>query len=161
LPKLSFAEIYKWNCRTSRRLEIMDKEYQICFCTRCGDKCKVASERNPNAEMLRKSATPEGVCLECAVTEWFANTYPINMQIDRSPHGAKSLLIPPLQQRFGDIMRAANANADLSEIDWKKVVKNWDLPCQVELSMVNLYMPRNAVVREETEKPKGKKTVGR
>lgn len=111
-----------------------------CNCERCGLPLRVAEPSNPKAELLRRSKEPKGVCLDCATTEWLMNNYPGNMLLDRN--GPKVLLQPPFQQRFGQIMQAGNADAPLDEIDWERIVANWELPVYIDKkNPLNPYTP--------------------
>jgi hypothetical protein len=98
--------------------------------------------------MLRKAAVPKGYCVNCAVTEWMANTYPCNMILEESSHGAQILLVPQIQEQFASIMLAANADASPEEIDWQQVVANWDLPLKVKRSGVNPHLPGDSMRRK-------------
>lgn len=52
-------------------------------CKRCGRPCKTGSP-DPKARMLRISAGT-GFCLDCAVTDWLRNTYPVNLLLGAAP----------------------------------------------------------------------------
>lgn len=75
--------------------------------------------------MLRRSEKPEGQCVHCAVREWF---YVMEQQGSIRDLKPQELLHPWIQQQMGRVMKASRADADLSEIDWAKVVRDWDLP---------------------------------
>lgn len=94
-------------------------------CQRCEAACKTAGPGNPDAKMLRRSKD-KGLCVNCAVHDWLRNTYPINMLLAQS--GPKSLLYPHIQEQFAGIMRIALADASPDEIDWERIVENWELP---------------------------------
>lgn len=115
------------------------RKQQKCNCARCGVECEIRARRTSNAQLLKRSKKPSGVCSNCAVTEWFMNTYPINMQLDGS--GPAALLQPFMQKHFANIMKAGGADMDPAEIDWQKVVGNWNLPVEVERSATNPYIP--------------------
>lgn len=95
-------------------------------CERCGDLCKVAAEKNPAAEMLRLAEEPKGYCVNCAVAEWFWVSRSRAMVPEPD-----SLLWKPVQDQFAKIMVTARADAKPEEIDWKRVVANWNLPFRV------------------------------
>jgi len=42
--------------------------------------------------------------------------------------GPKNLLYPHIQEQFTGLMRVGLADAQPDEIDWNKIVENWDLP---------------------------------
>lgn len=98
----------------------------VISCKRCGAHCRVAGPRNPNAKMLRRSREPRGLCINCAVHDFLRNTYPANMLL--AEFGPKGLLYPHIQKEFTGIMQVALADAQPDEIDWERIVENWDLP---------------------------------
>lgn len=118
-----------------------------CHCERCGRECQVAPGRTEEARLLRKAKEPKGYCVNCGVTLWLVNAYPINEIIEESPHGPEMLLHPHIQQQFGAIMRTGNADASLEEIDWEIVVANWHLPIEAKLSAENCHLPGDSLKR--------------
>jgi hypothetical protein len=73
--------------------------------------------------MLRLSTKPEGLCVCCAVREWF---YVMRDAVpDFEP---EELLHPWIREQFTRIMLANKADASPVEIDWKRVVEQWHLP---------------------------------
>lgn len=99
---------------------------RVATCSRCGDPCKVSEARDPKAKMLRCAEKPSGYCVNCAVAEWFYVT-----GLREGCPDPKGLLVPQIQEQFAKIMAASNADAKPSEINWTKVVANWDLPFRV------------------------------
>ncbi len=95
-------------------------------CERCDARCKVTGQRNPEAKMLRRSKEPKGLCVNCAVHDWLRNTYPVNLLLAQS--GPKALALPHIREQFTGIMRTGFADAKPDEIDWDRIVENWDLP---------------------------------
>ena len=93
-------------------------------CQRCGERCRVDPSRDPKARMLRHS--DKGLCVNCAVHDWLRNTYPPNIILAQS--GPKVLLFSHIQEQFAEIMRTGFADAKPDEIDWQKIVDNWELP---------------------------------
>ncbi|MFB0523950.1 MAG: hypothetical protein ACETVZ_00290 [Phycisphaerae bacterium] len=98
----------------------------IIHCERCEARCKIDSLRNPDAKILRHSKEPKGLCVNCAVHDWLRNTYPPNILLAQS--GPKILLYPHIQKQFAEIMRSGFADAKPDEIDWERIIENWDLP---------------------------------
>lgn len=96
----------------------------IATCERCGELCKVAPEKNPSATMLRAAVEPKGQCVNCAVAEWFFATGLTQAHPDL-PAGLDA---KPVQEQFGKIMKTAISDATLAEINWAKVIANWNLP---------------------------------
>jgi len=99
---------------------------RIVNCERCKAPCKTSELRSSNAKMLRHSKEPKGLCVNCAVHDWLRNTYPPNIILAGS--GPKILLYPHIQKQFAEIMRFGSADAKPDEIDWNRIVDNWDLP---------------------------------
>jgi len=95
-------------------------------CERCGAKIKVDAMPGSEAKMLRRSKEPKGICINCAVHDWLRNTYPPNILLAQS--GPKILLLPHIQEQFAEIMKVGFADAQPDEIDWQRIVDNWELP---------------------------------
>ena len=96
----------------------------VAHCERCGDLCKVAPDKNPNATMLRAADEPKGQCVNCAVAEWF---FAIGLT-EAHPDLPAGLNAKPVQEQFGRLMKTAISDATLTEINWTKVIANWNLP---------------------------------
>lgn len=128
----------------------MDQFGAECNCDRCGVRCRVGAVEPSKAKMLRHSTKPKGYCNNCAVTEFLANTYPPNMIIEESQHGAEILLFPAIQQQFAMIM-AGRSDMIPEEINWQTVVDNWSLPLKVKLSPQNCHLPGDSVTRKLTK----------
>jgi hypothetical protein len=92
-------------------------------CERCGDPCKVAPQKNPDARMLRASTVPQGYCVNCSVAEFFYVTGSRAICPDPS-----SLRLKPIQEQFTRVMVAGKADAKPLEINWGHVIAHWDLP---------------------------------
>ena len=100
-------------------------------CERCGAQVKVDAVSGSKAKMLRHSKVPKGLCVNCAVHDWLRNTYPPNIILAQS--GPKVLLFPHIQKQFAEIMQVGFADAQPDEIDWNRIVDNWDLPFPTKL----------------------------
>jgi len=98
----------------------------FCQCERCGAQLQVGPAPGSEARLLRRSKVPKGFCVNCAVHNFLRNTYPPNIQLAES--GPEILLIPHIQTVFADIMKAGFADAIPDEIDWQRIVDNWELP---------------------------------
>jgi len=94
-------------------------------CKRCGAQCRIAGPPGAKAKMLQRAQGP-GLCVNCAVHDWLRNTYPPNIILAES--GPKVLLYQHIQQQFAGIMRIGFADAKPDEIDWQRIVDNWELP---------------------------------
>jgi len=95
-----------------------------CQCERCKIRCRIATVSTP-AEMLRRSAVPNGLCVNCAVHDFLRNTYPCNMLLAQS--GPRILLHGVLREQFAAIMETGHSHARPDEINWNLIVANWDL----------------------------------
>ena len=102
--------------------------FGVCQCERCKARCRVAPDRNPQAKMLRKSAVPKGLCVNCAAHDWLRNTYPANMILAESQHGPRILMHVSVREQFAEIMQGQNADAKPDEINWNLMIENWELP---------------------------------
>ena len=108
------------------QLEILRGAGAIVPCGRCGCDCRVAEARRADATMLRfAAATTPGRCLECAIREWF---YMMNENHWLPDFEPEELRHPWIREQFANIMRAFITDSVASEIDWPKVIENWNLP---------------------------------
>lgn len=98
----------------------------FCQCERCGVRLQVGPAPGSEARLLRRSKVPKGFCINCAVHNFLRNTYPPNIQLAES--GPEILLIRHIQDVFVGIMKAGFADANPDEIDWQRIVDNWELP---------------------------------
>jgi hypothetical protein len=96
-------------------------------CLRCNAKCQFTGERNPEARVMRRSAVPEGLCANCAITSFIQGTKLLPMVIEKQG-GPDVLLNPAVQAQVAAVLDAGNADAHPSEINWPTVVANWNLP---------------------------------
>lgn len=100
---------------------------QTTRCRRCDAECHFTGDRNPEARVMRRSAVPEGLCANCAMTSFIQNMEPLPTVIERQG-GPEVLLNPTVQAQVAAVLAAGNADAHPSEIDWPTLVANWDLP---------------------------------
>ncbi|MBA7676117.1 hypothetical protein ES703_84358 [subsurface metagenome] len=115
----------------SERKAKMQDAVLFCQCERCGAQLQVGPAPGSEAKLLRRSKVPKGFCVNCAVHNFLRNTYPPNIQLAES--GPEILLIPHIQTVFADIMKAGFADANPDEIDWQRIVDNWELPFPTKL----------------------------
>lgn len=100
-------------------------ERETCNCDRCGRPCRTAEKQNPDAQPIRKSLIPKGCCVDCAIT-CFVRTGPLGEAIGAtSPREALSL--PHVQAQFAAVFRAGGCAEVSEEIDWDRVIENWEL----------------------------------
>lgn len=104
---------------------------QGCSCGRCGAPCKVDPIPGSEARMLKRSAKPKGLCVNCAVHDLLRHLYPANLIVARS--GPRGLALPHMQKQFYEICRMAGTDARFEEIDWSAIIANWDLPFPTRL----------------------------
>jgi hypothetical protein len=98
----------------------------ITACRRCGRAAR-GSDGDSQARIYRRSK--KGECTEC-------HAVLILKSIDQM-HGGKllppgatwqeALRLPHVQQQFGALMKAGNAECNVDEINWDRVIEVWDL----------------------------------
>lgn len=104
-------------------------------CLRCEARIKLNPAPGSEAKMLRRAKVPKGLCINCAVHDFLRNTYPPNIQLAESGPGI--LLYPMIQEKFADLMRTGLSDAAPEEIDWQRVVDNWELPFREKVKASN------------------------
>ena len=119
---------------------------QKCQCGRCGALVKVDPLAGSKAKMLKRSAVPKGLCLNCAVHDFLRNTYPVNLLLARS--GPRCLALPHIQEQFAGIMQSQFSDAAADEIGWQAIIENWNLPFPNELKR----SPMNPVDQAELDR---------
>lgn len=96
-------------------------------CTRCEAPLQFrAPDRNPDARLLRKSATPDGYCAACAMANWLQHIEPLATILKTK--GPSILLDRKVVGQMANVLAAGCADAKPQEIDWLSVVIHWDLP---------------------------------
>jgi len=119
----------------------------VASCERCGKKIQVAAARREDAELFRLAKELKGVCADCVMTQFLYNTYPINMQLDEA--GPELLLKPGIREAFVSCGILDRGDLKIDEIDWQRVVDNWDLPVPI-----NKKDPRNPYRMGESPRAK-------
>jgi hypothetical protein len=107
-------------------------------CLRCGVDVQVSAKKRAEKSWPFKLATiPKGFCADCVFTQFLCNTYPINMGLDRS--GPELLLHPQMREAvlMSGLLEKCDMNVD--EVNWQKVVANWNLPIECKTSPTNPY----------------------
>ena len=122
----------------------------ITSCQRCKAKCKIDPKAQSNAKMLKRGKTVRGYCVNCAVHNWFRNTYPINLTF--TTLDPETLRLEYIQQQFANIMRAGNADANPDEIDWLEIIWNWNLPWKDKVKATATNPASQAVLDFEPER---------
>ncbi len=120
----------------------------LAKCDRCAVQLRVAESRREDSRPFRKAAVPKGLCPDCVMTEFLYNTYPVNMIIDeRGPEmllNAESMRMALLSS---GVMDPAHCEMDVNEINWRRVVDNWNLPVKLSKSGRNPYRMGDAKKR--------------
>jgi hypothetical protein len=93
-------------------------------CQRCGFGPLVGGEGNPDALLLRRAH--EGVCASCGITMFIKSMPAMLMVIERN--GIEMLRDPGMQAHWAPLLAHGHADATSGEIDWNRVVENWNLP---------------------------------
>ena len=98
----------------------------------------MAGTPNPAAIIMRESAGPLGLCINCKVAQLFQSTEYGGVSIEQVLRGSSimndgteirdRLLIPAVQRALSKMMRNLHAQASITDIDWIKVRDNWALP---------------------------------
>ena len=99
----------------------------ITNCQRCGKKCQ-SGIGNPESRPFHRAS--QGLCVNCAITEFFKTTEPISSILEGLMYKTdqRILLSPAIQEQVGHILEAGNCDASLEEIDWSTVMEQWELP---------------------------------
>ena len=100
------------------------EQHNVTPCQRCSMPLRVGRPPSTEAQLLRRSSTGVGVCPTCAVRKWLEA-----FMGDAHPNlKPEHLLLPHVREQFIVIMRVGNADAKPDEINWQKLVDEWDLP---------------------------------
>ncbi len=102
------------------------EDIRFVRCLRCQLSMRVrVKPGNPEALLMRHAEGGEGLCADCAATE-FLYRYE---HIKKSIEGKRELLLwEAMQSQFATLMAAGHADAAPTEINWQRVYDNWDLP---------------------------------
>lgn len=112
-----------WYKIGTERTHPVNEQVQITNCERCGAPCQVANKANEDARLLKHSTTPSGWCVDCATTN-FLQTSPMGQLIS----DPQRLLDPRIRLQFAKVLLAGMSDARPTEINWERVVANWDMP---------------------------------
>jgi len=93
-------------------------------CERCQRDGLQPGVGKPEARLLRRAAT--GYCADCAITAFLREMPPLNELLE--VRGAEVLRDPIIQRSAARILASGQADAPPGEIDWERVIANWDLP---------------------------------
>jgi len=115
-------------------------------CQRCGATCKIDPKLGSKATMLKRGKDAKGLCVNCAAHDGLRNTYPVNLILAQS--GPRTLAFPHIQEQFAGLMKMANSDARPDEINWQRIIDNWDLPFPTKLRP----SAENPVTQEELDR---------
>lgn len=100
-------------------------------CTRCSRLGQAGPPPNPQGRLMVYAQTAQNaMCPDCAATAFIKGVETLMWGIEK--HGVEMLLNPVIQQGFAEVMKAGQADATPQEIDWQRVVENWELPIPKE-----------------------------
>ncbi|MCE5277168.1 MAG: hypothetical protein ABFD92_16695 [Planctomycetaceae bacterium] len=110
----------------------------IVHCDRCHVPCRTGTP-DPKARLLMLSEGPHGLCVNCAVTDFFKNEkYGVSLEqvmrgsdLDGPTDPAacpKALALPHVQKQFSEVLRVGCAQVSPDDIDWLEIIANWHLP---------------------------------
>jgi len=103
---------------------------EIVECTRCGKPCKVGPPPNPKARLMafatKAEALQSGLCGNCAAAVFIKSNRILMAGIEMS--GIGMLADARVQKQFGDVMQAGFADAKPAELNWQKIIDDWELP---------------------------------
>ncbi len=99
---------------------------QTAHCLRCGRLCRVGKPIHPDAQLLRYTDKPEGLCVNCATTQFLQSVETVADGVEK--HGPNCLLDPRIQAQFAALMAVGHADAMPDQIDWELVALNWKKP---------------------------------
>jgi hypothetical protein len=63
--------------------------------------------------------------VDCAATEFFRTTEPISGLLEED---LSALRLPHVRDQFAAVLAAGLADARPDELDWDRIIANWDLP---------------------------------
>lgn len=107
-------------------MEIEEGPIRFVRCQRCNLSMRVRIQPgNPEALLMRHSATGEGLCASCAATLFLYSVEHIKRMIDEK---RELLLWAPTQKQFASLMQAGQTDAKPEEINWQSVHDHWELP---------------------------------
>jgi hypothetical protein len=93
-------------------------------CLRCGKLCQSRGPGNADARLLRRAES--GYCPDCAATEFLLGVDTLREMLDL--RGPAVLRKSHYQAQFARILASGHSDAAPGEIDWERVIANWDLP---------------------------------
>lgn len=96
-------------------------------CLRCGIECVVAPTANRAGRPLQH-ADGVGYCAACAITEYLKTELDVSYLLPPGVTVCEALRAPHVQQQFQRLFEVGRADISESQINWERVIANWDLP---------------------------------
>ena len=91
---------------------------KIINCPRCNIKCVAEVTGNQAARPVRKST--DGLCLECATPGVF-----LSLPVEPTK---EMLGCAHIREAYGRLLTVGQADDDAANINWERLLENWDLP---------------------------------
>lgn len=105
-------------------MKTMQTKDDISACVRCGNRCRTAKSQNPEARPFKWAL--QGLCADCAVTQFLLSIEILRLGIER--YGPEVLMNPGIQDQFVNVMCSGKSEMSPDEINWKRVIVNWNEP---------------------------------
>jgi NMD protein affecting ribosome stability and mRNA decay len=97
---------------------------ETTVCVRCGSQCRPAVSQDTEARPFKWAL--HGLCADCAVTQFLLSMEILRLEIEKC--GIDILLNPLIQNQFVKIMHTGKSEMLPDEINWRRVVVNWNEP---------------------------------
>ena len=97
-------------------------------CARCGVPCRPAVTEHPDARLMQHTTGPTGLCECCALTAFLLALPFTALGIARAGSVAAMLREEHVREQLGRVFLAGQADARIEQIDWQRVVDQWDMP---------------------------------
>lgn len=95
-------------------------------CIRCGRQCRPGQSQNPQARPFKRAQ--QGLCADCVVTEFLLSDDVEALREGILRNGIEVLRNPNIQKVFSGMLLVGKSDLQSDEINWDRVITNWDLP---------------------------------
>lgn len=102
----------------------MQIKNETTICVRCGRQCRPAVSQDSDARPFKWAL--QGLCADCAVTQFLLSVEILRLDIER--YGLEVLMNSGIQNQFVNVMRSGRSEMSPDEINWKRVIVNWNEP---------------------------------
>jgi hypothetical protein len=96
-------------------------------CLRCGIECVVAETANRAGRPVQH-ADGDGFCPSCVITQWLQTELDVSWLLPPGVTICEALRHSHIQAQFQRIFQVGHADVSESQIDWERVIANWNLP---------------------------------